>query len=156
MKSKLIKIALSLVIIFGLGFLLINSTYAAADACSTLQANSPAWEAAGCGGSKDKLPSIITGILNAIIGISGLIAVIFVVVGGIQYMTSTGDTGKTQKAKNTILYALIGLVVCALAFAIVNWTIGAISGATAGKASDYNTKKTCIEAGFTWKDGKCQ
>ena len=71
-------------------------------------------------------------------------------------MTSTGDTGKTQKAKNTILYALIGLAVCALAFAIVNWTISTISRATAGKASDYKAPTTCKEAGFTWKDGKCQ
>ena len=77
----------------------------------------------------NKLPSAITIILNSIIGVSGLIAVVFVVIGGINYMTSTGDPGKTKKAKDTILYACIGIIICALAFAIVNWVIlGVLSG----------------------------
>ena len=38
-------------------------------------------------------------------------------------MTSSGDTGKVEKGKKTVIYALIGLVVCALAYAIVNWVI---------------------------------
>ena len=43
-------------------------------------------------------------------------------------MTSTGDPAKVKRAKDTILYACIGLIVCALAYAIVNWTISAIGG----------------------------
>ena len=65
-------------------------------------------------------------ILNSIIGIGGLVATVFVVMGGYYYITAAGDPGKIQKAKNTILYACIGLAVCALAFAIVNFTINAI------------------------------
>ena len=65
-------------------------------------------------------------ILDTVIGISGLIAVIFIIIGGVNYMTSTGDTNKIQKAKNTILYSVIGLIVCALAYAIVNFAIGTI------------------------------
>ena len=42
-------------------------------------------------------------------------------------MTSTGDAGKVKQAKDTILYAVIGLIICALAFAIVNWTIGILN-----------------------------
>ena len=41
-------------------------------------------------------------------------------------MTSAGDPGKTKKAKDTILYAVIGLIICVLAFAIVNFVIGGI------------------------------
>lgn len=79
----------------------------------------------GCdGGSTDELPSTITGIINGVIGLLASIAVIFVVVGGVQYMTSGGDSGKVKTAKNTILYALIGLVICVLAFAITNWLVG--------------------------------
>ena len=72
--------------------------------------------------------TVITNILQAVIAISGIIAAIFVVVGGIQYITSAGDAGKLKKAKDTILYALIGIVVCALAFAIVNWAVGVVNG----------------------------
>ncbi len=65
----------------------------------------------------------ITNILNAIIGALGIVAVIVIILGGVQYMTSTGDAAKVKKAKDTILYGIIGLVICVLAFAIVNFII---------------------------------
>ena len=74
-----------------------------------------------------ELPDVIIGILNAIIGAASIVAVVFIVIGGINYMTSSGDATKVKKAKDTILYACIGLIVCALSFAIVNWVIKAIS-----------------------------
>ena len=75
------------------------------------------------------IASTIQGILNAIIYVIGIVAVIFIVIGGIQFITSTGDTSKIEKAKKTILYACIGLAACALSFAIVNWVIiGLIGG----------------------------
>lgn len=58
---------------------------------------------------------IIVNALRWIIGISGAVAVIFVVYGGITYATSSGDPSKLSKAKQTILYALIGLAIVALA-----------------------------------------
>ncbi|MDO4742152.1 MAG: hypothetical protein Q4A79_02140 [Candidatus Saccharibacteria bacterium] len=62
-------------------------------------------------------------IINGVIMVLGIVAVIIVIIGGVGFMTSTGDSGKITKAKNTILYGIIGLVVCALAFAIVNFVI---------------------------------
>lgn len=76
-------------------------------------------------GTKNFEDSIIN-IINAIIGVLGLVAVVIIIVGGIQYMTSTGDAGKVKKAKDTILYGVIGLVICVLAFAIVNFVISNI------------------------------
>ena len=70
-----------------------------------------------------KLDTRIINIINAVIGVLGLIAVVVVIIGGIQYMTSSGDAGKVKKAKDTILYGIIGLVICVLAFAIVNFVI---------------------------------
>ena len=63
-------------------------------------------------------------ILNAVIGVLGIIAVIVIIIGGVKYMTSSGDSGKVKTAKDTILYGVIGLVICVLAFAIVNFIIG--------------------------------
>lgn len=65
-------------------------------------------------------------IINAIIGILGIVAVIVIILGGIQYMTSTGDAGKVKKAKDTILYGVIGLIICVLAAAIVNFVINVV------------------------------
>ena len=77
------------------------------------------------GGDLDK--SIIT-IINAVIGVLGLVCVIVMIIGGVNYMTSSGDAAKVKKAKDTILYGLIGLIVCVLAFAIVNFVISNIIG----------------------------
>ncbi len=76
----------------------------------------------------DTFSSSFQGILNAIIGVLALVAVVVMIVGGISYMTSSGDAGKVKKAKDTILYGLIGLIVCVLAFAIVNFVISQIIG----------------------------
>ena len=81
------------------------------------------------GGGGNTLESNITAILNAVIGILGLVCVVVMIIGGINYMTSAGDAGKVKKGKDTILYGLIGLVICVLAFALVNWVIaGILSG----------------------------
>jgi len=53
--------------------------------------------------------------------IGGVLAVIMVIIGGLNYVTSSGDSGKTAKAKNTILYAVIGIVVIIFAFAITTF-----------------------------------
>ena len=49
-----------------------------------------------------------------------------IVMGGISFATSQGDTAKVAKARNTILYGVVGLVVALLAFAIVNFVLNSI------------------------------
>ena len=65
-------------------------------------------------------------ILSTIIGVLGFVCVVVMIIGGVNYMTSSGDAGKVKKAKDTILYGLIGLIVCVLAFALVQFVIGTI------------------------------
>ena len=77
-------------------------------------------------GDANGLQNNVTNIINVVIGVLGLVCVVVMIIGGVNYMTSSGDTGKVKKAKDTIHYGVIGLVVCALAFAIVNWVIGGI------------------------------
>ena len=78
------------------------------------------------GDGGDTLTSDLQTILGAIIGVLGFVCVVVMIIGGVNYMTSAGDSGKVKKAKDTILYGLIGLIVCALAFALVNVVIGTI------------------------------
>lgn len=61
--------------------------------------------------------------LNLFSAIVGIIAVVMIIVGGIKYITSGGDSGNITSAKNTIMYAVIGLVVVALAQIIVNFVL---------------------------------
>ena len=127
MKSlKSIKI-IALILTAFIGITTLTPAPVFADDVCGSTASAEVKKAAGCPGFESgNLFSTIQGILNVVIGIAGIVAVIFIVVGGFQYMTSSGDPSKTKKAKDTILYACIGLVVCALAFAIVNFVLVSI------------------------------
>ena len=78
------------------------------------------------GGKGSDLSTAVIGIINGVVAVLGLVAVVVIIIGGINYMTSSGDAGKVKKAKDTILYGVIGLVICVLAFAIVNFVISNI------------------------------
>lgn len=66
---------------------------------------------------------LIVRIINFVSVIGGIIAVVIIMYGGFQYITSGGDPGKTTGARNTILYAVIGLLVIALAQAAVSFIL---------------------------------
>ncbi len=55
--------------------------------------------------------------------VAGIVAVIAIIIGGIRYVTSNGDSSGIQAAKNTILYAVVGLVVVIAAAAITDFVI---------------------------------
>ena len=75
------------------------------------------------GNTDTDLKGDVLNIINVVIGILAVVCVIVMIVGGYNYMTSNGDANKVKKGKDTILYGVIGLVVCILAFAIVNFVI---------------------------------
>ena len=74
------------------------------------------------------LQDTIKNFLNTVYLWLGIIAVVVVVIGGVKYMISQGDSGQTQAAKNAITYSLVGLVVTLAAFAITNFFIDALEG----------------------------
>lgn len=82
---------------------------------------------AQCNVPKDEtnhdLMSTLKNIINVIIGVVGFLAVVMIILGGISYTTSAGDASKVKKAKDTIMYGIIGLVIALLAFAIVNFVL---------------------------------
>ncbi len=70
-----------------------------------------------------KLTGIIKTIINIVSVIVGVVAVIMIVFGGLKYITSGGDSSNVSSAKNTIIYAIIGLVIVALAQFIVRFVL---------------------------------
>ena len=67
-------------------------------------------------------------ITNTVLLIVGLISVIMLVYGGLRYILSGGDSKKVTDAKNTILYAIIGLIISMLAYAIVHFVLNSVIG----------------------------
>ncbi len=81
----------------------------------------------------DNIPKVVVtsatigSILSAVFILVGGLAVLFLLIGAVRYVTSSGDQSMIQQAKNTIMYAAIGIVVSLSAFAIVQFVVGTLS-----------------------------
>lgn len=73
-----------------------------------------------------KVKSTIGNVTNLLLMAVGAISIIMIVVGGILFALSNGDSSKVAKARNTVLYAAVGLMVALLASAIVNLVFGRV------------------------------
>ena len=74
--------------------------------------------------NSDDAGTLIQNIINILLFIVGAASVIMIIVGGIRYTLTAGDSSQIKSAKDTVLYAIIGLVVSLLAYAIVNFVVG--------------------------------
>lgn len=87
---------------------------AAASQCSVPETN---------GDSETEFNSLLGSIINFLIGVAAVISIFVIVIAGIQMATSQGDANRVAKARNMIIYGIVGLVIAILAFAIVNFVL---------------------------------
>lgn len=78
-------------------------------------------------GGTDSINKLITNIVNIFSVIVGVVAVIMIIVGGFRYITSGGDSNNISSAKNTIIYAIIGLVIVVFAQFIVQFVLNRVN-----------------------------
>lgn len=129
MKINKIVASILALIISIIGF---NAPALAAVTCPADSVNGTADSYAECNlpavSGDDTLMNRLTIIINVITAVLGFVAVVVIILGGVSFMTSAGDPGKVTKAKSTILYGVVGLVVVLLAFAIVNFILSSMFG----------------------------
>jgi cytochrome bd-type quinol oxidase subunit 2 len=80
----------------------------------------------GCendGRAESKVQGLIKLVINIFSIVVGVVAVVMIIIGGLKYITSSGDSNNVTSAKNTILYAIIGLVIVALAQFLVQFVL---------------------------------
>ncbi len=129
-KSALLTLMVSFGLVAPLG--LATVTYAAAtdmenQLCKGAQLDPSATDGCNAKAIKDSgtgVKDIIATGIDLFSLVVGIIAVIMIIIGGVKYITSNGDAGNVTGAKNTILYAIIGLIVVALAQTIVFFVLG--------------------------------
>ncbi|MET1033149.1 MAG: TrbC/VirB2 family protein [Candidatus Saccharimonadales bacterium] len=128
------RVVFALLAILGIGILAAVFTPEASsvfatpkdDVCAGLQTTGAG---AGCAqGDGASVDSVIAAVINILSVLVGVIAVIMVIVGGFKYVTSGGDSSSIQSAKNTIIYALIGIAIVALSQTIVKYVLQKILG----------------------------
>ena len=78
---------------------------------------------------------IFATVANILLFLVGAVAVIMLIIGGLRYVTSNGDQNAVTGAKNTIMYAIIGIIVAFLAYAGVNFVITQLSVGTGGTSN---------------------
>lgn len=111
---------------------IISAVGAAATLCAgkamalTVQEGAAAARADGMPAELVGMDGVFTQITNTVLYIVGVISVVMLVYGGLRYILSGGDSKKITDAKNTILYAIIGLIIAILAYAIVNFVLNTI------------------------------
>jgi hypothetical protein len=79
------------------------------------------------GQANQKLNNIIHTVINLLSLVVGVVAVIMIIIGGLRYITSGGSDTSVTGAKNTILYAIIGLIIVALAQVMVRFVLGKVT-----------------------------
>ena len=68
--------------------------------------------------------SVIGKVINTMMFFVGLLSVVMLIYSGLRYITAHGDKTQIESAKNTMIYAIVGLIIAIISYAVVNWTIG--------------------------------
>ena len=132
MKSKSMKMMLAGMLLIpmlafsALLFAPANLVSAACDGKVTINDSSGCSQPNGTSNQLFGAGGIFTTVMNVILFIVGSIAVLMLIYGGVRYTISGGDEKAVTSAKNTILYAIVGIVVALLAYAIVNFVLTAL------------------------------
>lgn len=114
------QIIMSLALVVGVGVVVLPAVDASAINVFNNCAGAGSSTVCGAAGN-DSATSMAKIIVNTLLTILGILAVIMIIVGGIRYTTSAGDSSRIKGAKDTITYSVVGLVVAILAYAIVNF-----------------------------------
>ncbi len=98
-----------------------------ADICDDYRNDPDLYAAAGCG-TTTTADTFANNLITVVLSLVGVIAIGVIIYGGILYVISTGESNKVQRAKHAIMYGVIGLAVCLLAYAIVYFVGRAANG----------------------------
>jgi hypothetical protein len=120
-KMKQVIVALALVLGIGVVSLAPTSNVAAINVFKACSSNSATDV---CKASGDSAATMIQTVIKIALTVLGMISILMIVIGGVRYTLSTGDSTAVKNAKDTVLYSVVGLVVAIMSYAIVHFVIG--------------------------------
>ena len=120
--------AIIFVVSSSLGLAASTSAQSVQDGVNAARGNGQPVDLFGAGG-------VLTTVTNTLLFVIGALSVIMIIVGGLRYVVSGGNSTNVTAAKNTILYALVGVVIAFLAYAAVNFVLANLAPGSGG--SDY-------------------
>lgn len=124
MKKILLALAVLMSVTFGISGLAVAAS--PSEAAKNQVCEGISGQVGGtCGDGGADIQNIIAVVLNILSWIAGIAAVIMIILAGLKYITSSGDSSSISSAKSSLIYALVGLVIVALSQAIVFFILGA-------------------------------
>ena len=163
--NKLLNIVLGLIMVSSVGIATLQTSFAlvpvsaagisTSNACEGL-AQIDSSQACGTGAGESTIRGIIRAVISILSYIVGVVAVIMVIVAGFKYTKSGGDSNNVSSAKNTLIYALVGLAVAALAQVIVHFAF--TTAANTSTVCPYTVKDPngTVLTGITSGDPLCK
>ena len=121
--KKLRVVIATMMIALGIGAVFVPQPAFAANCSNASDCINQGVSSTGGTGTNKNLSQIIKIIVNVLLFLIGLVSVIMIIIGGFRYVTSNGAPDQAKAARNTIMYAVIGLVIAILAYAIVSFVI---------------------------------
>ncbi len=131
-RFRLMTVLATFTVVLSVLFVVLNfhSLYAASDL--TMQAGVNAARGTGQPAALFGTDSVFNTITNTLLFIIGALSVVMIIIGGLRYVTSGGNATSVTGAKNTIMYAIVGLVIAFVAYAIINFILGSLATGGAG------------------------
>ena len=153
MKKYILRISLGVLLLVGItGFALFGNVGSGLAAltpnqqavCESIGSGPECVETDDQGGTK--VDSVVNTIVKLLGWAAGILAVIMIIVSGIKYISSGGDSSKIASAKNALVYAIVGIIIVALSQVIVRFVLGQTTKATVQCASGQavNANGECV------------
>ncbi len=153
----LITVALALISIISITVAnpSLTSAASAKDAvCKSLGATDEDTTSGDCSGGGTKINDVLKIVLNILSFVAGVIAVIMIIISGIKFITSQGDSGSIASARTTVIYAIVGVVIVLVSQVIVRLVLTEAaqlqepgSGSSTSAPSGGGSEPTCVEPG---------
>jgi cytochrome bd-type quinol oxidase subunit 2 len=139
-KIKMILISLGLVSTLGLLPAVVVHADAASDACDGIKLVDPTAKCNDAAAGQSGFTDLTRKVINVFSIVIGAVSVIMIIIGGFRYVISGGDSSATKSAKDTIMYAVIGLVVVLFAQVIVVFVLTNTKPAPASSTAPKTSK----------------
>lgn len=123
---KRLALVIALVSVLFAGLFAFAPTAVFADAAGEICAGIGVASSGGCDSGGD-LTNLVRRVINIFSIVVGILAVIMIIISGFKFITAGGDSGSITSAKHTLVYAIVGLVVAALAQFIVQFVIKSVT-----------------------------
>lgn len=77
-------------------------------------------------GNVNSFPALVNNVIKGVLGLVGAVALVMIVIGGITWMTSAGNADRVRRGKDTLLWAILGLIIIFVSYAVINFVFTAL------------------------------